>query len=509
MATTVTAPPFARNFPASTAKPSKYFKWPGVTWESTEAVRRTLEENNRGYDIYESRRFAHNHFPHSVLTRYAFGAPPKLVDDTWALDKTHLVSLDPSAPDRKDVDASKLPKSIDRSNWGKYLGVKGCYSQYLVFFHAEIDRLGPTATLEEYVFSSQANYEVFVDGEGKERGIPGMLNRLVAGVLHPFIHIGFGLEFDDRVVLAEGLAEAAVHQDEIVKQLVTPDHLRHIMSSPASTTEARPTLLQLYARLVASPDLTPPPYNESMMITDKLKKSLDGSRGEALRALVDEWILTDEDLENGWDKKMEEIAVFVTLLACGTGREGHPARVDFFLMHALTSSIFLPAYLPLLPLISRRALLRAYALTVFHTSISRGRPQLNPGLLMSYDAFPVSPHSDGSLKAMVKEGKALGKGEVEGRNAWTSLVETALIFPDSHVVKSIRSLVHYATLYSNTAPGSHSASTNDGTIDGMEKVDGSIFLRAAGAVMATMAKSEGGEADWDRSSLGYDEAWEQ
>jgi hypothetical protein len=31
-----------------------------------------------------------------------------------------------------------------------------------------------------------------------------MLERLVAGVLHPFIHVGFGLEFRDQVMLAEG-----------------------------------------------------------------------------------------------------------------------------------------------------------------------------------------------------------------------------------------------------------------------------------------------------------------
>lgn len=31
-----------------------------------------------------------------------------------------------------------------------------------------------------------------------------MLVRMVAGVLHPFIHTGFGLEFKDVVVLAEG-----------------------------------------------------------------------------------------------------------------------------------------------------------------------------------------------------------------------------------------------------------------------------------------------------------------
>ena len=33
---------------------------------------------------------------------------------------------------------------------------KSAYSRYLVFFHAEIERLGPFGTLEEYIFSPQA-----------------------------------------------------------------------------------------------------------------------------------------------------------------------------------------------------------------------------------------------------------------------------------------------------------------------------------------------------------------
>lgn len=68
---------------------------------------------------------AHNHFPHSVLSRYAFGAPPKLIHDCWNHDKRHLVSLDPAGPDRKDVDETKVPKRITRKDWGNYLGNKG------------------------------------------------------------------------------------------------------------------------------------------------------------------------------------------------------------------------------------------------------------------------------------------------------------------------------------------------------------------------------------------------
>ena len=53
---TSTIPPFARDFPGSTASPSQTFHWPGVTAESTSTVRKVLEENDRKYDIYEKVR---------------------------------------------------------------------------------------------------------------------------------------------------------------------------------------------------------------------------------------------------------------------------------------------------------------------------------------------------------------------------------------------------------------------------------------------------------------------
>lgn len=86
--------------------------------------------------------------------------------------------------------------------------------------------------------------------------------------------------------------------------------------------------------------------------------------------------------------------------------------------------------------------------------------------------------------------------------------------PDSHVIKSIRSLAHYASLLGNSPPGGLPGTykeegrgvDKEEAVKGMSKLDGSVFLRAAGAIMTTMAP--GGEGAWDRSQLGYDEAWE-
>lgn len=143
-------PSFARNFPSSTASPSFYFRYPGTTAQSTQAVRTLLEENDRRYDIYEQQRckcihpfrhsggpgtpeewmclssaVAHNHTAHSLLTRYALGAPPKLLVDTAVHDAKHSVALDPNEGDRKVV-REHVPDRITRENWTdkRYLGQK-------------------------------------------------------------------------------------------------------------------------------------------------------------------------------------------------------------------------------------------------------------------------------------------------------------------------------------------------------------------------------------------------
>ncbi|WVQ99214.1 hypothetical protein IAU59_006346 [Kwoniella sp. CBS 9459] len=534
----------AKDFPSSTAEPSKLFTFPGVSWDSTKAVREVLEENDRGYDIYEKARFAHNHFPHSALTRYALGASAKLLRDTWDHDRPHLVSLDPADKGRNDVNVKDVPDKIDSSNWGdrRYVGVKGNYSRYLVFFHKELARLGPLETLNRYVFSPQANWEPFKCDDGKERTGPLMLDRFVGGVLHPFIHAGFGLEFNDRVTLAEGLAEAAIHSDGLTAPVITPEYLKEVLhpsnpvpehlrrparSIPANEDALEPScareprlgrsLLEIYSIMLSSVKFTPAPYDKDSTINDKLKLASRDGKAEALRKLVDEWSLTDEELADGrggWERKFEEVAIFVTLIACATGREGHPPRVDFFLMHALTSSIFIPSYLSLISIPHRRVLLRAYLLATLHIALSRGRPHINPTLLMSYDAFPTAPGSEGLVRA--QNGKIIGDpANKESRNTWLDVVESSLAYTDSHVPKAIRSLLHFSNHYGAYPAGAFIGTYLVGgqtheTIPGLSQVDGTVFIRAAGMIMQQMGWTREGqeEGNWDFQGVGYDEVWQ-
>ncbi|WRT66146.1 uncharacterized protein IL334_003099 [Kwoniella shivajii] len=541
----------SKDYPTSTAEPSKLFPFPGISWDSTKAVRQVLEENDRGYDIYESARYAHNHFPHSVLTRYALGGSSRLLKDTWDHDRPHLVSLDPydKSREKENLKEADVPDQIDQSNWGdrKYVGMKGAYSRYLTFFHGEIARLGPTETLNQYIFTPEANWESFntsssSDGETKEKDGPMMIDRLVGGVFHPFIHVGFGLEFNDRIVLAEGLAEAAIHSDELNAPLLTSECIREIInpsnptpehlqiparSIPTNEDTLEPTdareprlgrsLLEIYSILLSSDTLIPEPYNPDSSINERIKFASEGGRAEGLRKLIEDWSLSNEELSDndqmGWKRKFEELAIFTTLLACATGKKGKPSKVDFFLVHTLTSSIFIPTYMPVLSIPNRRLLFKAYLLVILNTALARGRPRIDPELIMSYDPYPVAPGTDGSVKA--KQGDVLGQPDKkESRNPWLSMIESCLAHPDSHVPKAIRSLLYFTELYGSTKEGCFIGTYLSGgqtheTINGLSKVDGTVFVRAAGIIMDQLGWTREGKdhGDWEFSPVGYDEVW--
>ena len=81
-----------------------------------------------------------------------------------------------------------------------------------------------------------------------------------------------------------------------------------------------------------------------MSINDRLKAAQKNGRAEKLLELAGEWSLSDGELgdgEGGWERKVEELAVLVTLMACATGRQGHPPKVDFFLVRirSIASSV--------------------------------------------------------------------------------------------------------------------------------------------------------------------------
>ena len=65
---------------------------------------------------------------------------------------------------------------------------------------------GTDAVLEEYVFAPSANY---VSGQTEQ---PQMLGRLLDAVIHPLIHVGYGVEFGLPGMVIEGNAPLPAYQ---------------------------------------------------------------------------------------------------------------------------------------------------------------------------------------------------------------------------------------------------------------------------------------------------------
>ena len=77
------------------------------------------------------------------------------------------------------------------------------YDAYLSYFSEYLRDHTPHETFERFIFSSAYNFDPDLAAK-KGKKHPEMLNRLLAGLLHPFIHLAYGIEFGLPGQAAEG-----------------------------------------------------------------------------------------------------------------------------------------------------------------------------------------------------------------------------------------------------------------------------------------------------------------
>ena len=259
------------------------------------------------------------------------------------------------------------------------------------------------------------------------------------------------------------------------------------------------------------------PYDPDVFINTRMKNAVAKGRGEELVKLCALYHISDDITDAEVAQKTEECIWVATLLFAATGRKGRKPRLDFFLMHLLTSSLFLrPMCAVLKKAEHKAALLRAYVPTLLLITLTRGRPRIDPELLMSYTDVPRPPSSD---KAKIQPGPtSTGNPEDDADyHPWPALVEGVQYHSDSHVLKSMRTLIFAAQHFGDKGPGEIVGTFRSGadgekeeTHTGISKVDGTIFVRAAGIMMDNLGWLGRGqkEGEWDRSALGWEAAWD-
>ncbi|KAI2608531.1 uncharacterized protein GGS25DRAFT_490718 [Hypoxylon fragiforme] len=260
-----------------------------------------LQEDLETHHVFFNDDGFHNHISHHILSLYGTGASAETLRRGYAENSSY------QKPAMK-----KHEKVIEELNdWEKAksrLGKEQYYPDFLAFFQGEIDKFGWEKVLKEYLFKGDDTSE-------------DMLIRMLAGFLHPIIQLMYGIEWKQPAMVAMGLAQAAVHQDNFKKFLLTTEQ------ASKSTLAPMPSIASLLEEVRSNEKLA-----HSARVTDG-NKIRDGVLARAWDEMVEVTSrvkVKPEELEER-TAEMYHTAIYEGALAAF--HPGKQPKFDFFLMH--------------------------------------------------------------------------------------------------------------------------------------------------------------------------------
>jgi hypothetical protein len=134
-----------------------------------------------------------NHIVHHLLTIFALGASPGALQQAYSNNDSYQRLALP-------VESKVVSQLHNPETFKSCLGKEEHYGDFVHFFQSEMEKHGWQRVVNTYLFSN-----TYMSND--------LFGRLFAGLLHPLIHLGFGLEFEQPAIIAEALSQAAVHED--------------------------------------------------------------------------------------------------------------------------------------------------------------------------------------------------------------------------------------------------------------------------------------------------------
>lgn len=383
----------------------------------------------------------------------------------------------------KQRPAFTSPIPITEHNFIEHLGDENFYEAYTTFFNKVIEEKGAAATLEEFVFSDKYNCDPGKDAASQ----PNMLSRFVDGVMHPLIHCGYGVEFGLKGMLSEGLAMTALQDAHARRFLplsvpvpqVGPSDVDKAQANFASLVLDDTSMIlnksiigqethafSILARVLKDPSLAPNgPRQFIAQYPDVLTTHED-----KIRAHVDKWTI-DSSIPGEIERKMEECIWTTSVMYAVGGWRENGFTADFFLMHLVTSSLFIPSLIASLSSRAQVLFLRVYFASAVASWISRGRPCLN--FKRFFESTSLVPNPPNNLVVPTADGAPAQ--DAQPPNPFLPLIQSSIMHPNDHHSKIQRAFAHFSAVY-GTQPRGYFAGTE---LDGADELDGSLFLRAA------------------------------
>ncbi|KAI1414298.1 hypothetical protein F5Y13DRAFT_188398 [Hypoxylon sp. FL1857] len=260
-----------------------------------------LQQDLEKHHVFFNNMGFHDHLTHHLLSLYGTGASAENLQKAYDVNATYqrpLVEVHKKVVEElKDWEAAK-----------KFLGKEEYYTDFLVFFQNEIDKLGWEKTLSEYLFKGDEKSE-------------DMLARLMAGLVHPLIQLMYGMEWKQPAIVAMALAQTAVHGN----------YFRKFIDASEEAAKANPTPMPSIVSLLEAVGA-----NEKLAIASKLSGDASKMRGVLSKAW-DEMLeiasrvkVKPEELD---ERTAEMYHITIYEAASAAFYPGKEPKFDFFLIH--------------------------------------------------------------------------------------------------------------------------------------------------------------------------------
>jgi hypothetical protein len=153
---------------------------------------------------------------------------------------------------------------------------------------------------------------------------------LSEGFLHPLIHLGFGLEFKQPAIIVEGIAQTAIHANELSAALLTTKRF-------AENSESKPIVDLIHEVERHHTIRDNPAWQDGSLIEDDFFLRAP----EELMAIASQWHVKPDELE-------DKVAEMINVNAYFTAAAQNPAKkvkLDFFFIHNVNCTIFFSDFL--------------------------------------------------------------------------------------------------------------------------------------------------------------------
>ena len=280
---------------------------------SLEGCNRLLQKNHEEYHMFFRETGGHNHIVHSLLSILSLGASPQEIQDRYDDGK----AIQRTIP---DIDNVLLEKLVDPETLHATIGQIDQYHTFLDFFKREIAAKGWKETVQEYVFSRTEVAEM-------------LLARMYEGAYHPIIHLGLGIEFQQPSIIAEGLAQAAAHDNANIGILFQNAEREASIAYP--TAKPKP-MIQLIHEVRENETIRNAPRWTDF--GNKMRDGVIGRAGEEVQSIAAQFRIRKEEKE--LERRTAEMISTCAYFAGAAQRKGRERKIDFFYMHNVTSSIF-------------------------------------------------------------------------------------------------------------------------------------------------------------------------